>query len=259
MRHLLLIISRPVFWAASLVCLSGASHAALFEDEEARRAILELRTKVEQNARSDQAALGDLRNDAGQSRRSLLQLNNLIEQLRGELAHLRGQNEQLARDVAELQRRQKDALTAYDERLRQIEPLKVSLDGVDFMAEPAEKKQYEAALALFRQGNFPSAQSALTDFGRRYPQSGYTPWSLFWLANAQYAQKNYREALGHFQTVSVRHAEHPKAAEAMLSAANCQIELKDVRGARKTLEELRSRHPQSEAAGAAAERLKKLK
>ena len=45
----------------------------------------------------------------------------------------------------------------------------------------------------------------------------------------------------------------------MLSIANCQIELKDSPGARKTLEDLVKAYPQSEAAGAARERLVRLK
>jgi TolA-binding protein len=44
-----------------------------------------------------------------------------------------------------------------------------------------------------------------------------------------------------------------------LSIANCQIELKDTRTARKTLEDLVRAYPQSEAAIAAKERLSRLK
>ena len=37
----------------------------------------------------------------------------------------------------------------------------------------------------------------------------------------------------------------------MLAVANCQVELKDVRGARKTLTDLAAAYPQAEAAQAA--------
>ena len=47
--------------------------------------------------------------------------------------------------------------------------------------------------------------------------------------------------------------------EAMLALANSQVELKDTKGARKTLEDLVKQHPQSEAAGAAKERIARLK
>ena len=50
-----------------------------------------------------------------------------------------------------------------------------------------------------------------------------------------------------------------RAPEAVLSIANCQIELKDTRAARKTLEDLIKAYPQSEAAVAGKERLARLK
>ncbi|MCX7234495.1 MAG: tol-pal system protein YbgF, partial [Burkholderiales bacterium] len=50
-----------------------------------------------------------------------------------------------------------------------------------------------------------------------------------------------------------------RAPEAALSVANCQAELKDTRGARKTLDDLIKAYPASEAAGAAKDRLKVLK
>jgi len=41
--------------------------------------------------------------------------------------------------------------------------------------------------------------------------------------------------------------------------ANCQVELKDAKSARKTLEDLVKAYPQAEAASVAKERLAKLK
>jgi tol-pal system protein YbgF len=250
---------KPLAAAFALSLVALTANAGLFEDEDARKAILDLRAKVEQNANTANAASEDLKNEITQLRRSLLDLNTQIEQLRSGVAQLRGQNEQLSRDIAESQRKQKDALAAYEERLRVLEPVKVSLDGLDFVVEPAEKKQYEAALSSFRQGDFPVSQAAWTEFLRRYPQSGYTPAALIWLANSMYAQRSYKEALVQFQTLAKNYPDHPKAAEALLSAANCQIELKDSRGARKSLEEIRAKYPKSEAAQAATERLKKTR
>jgi tol-pal system protein YbgF len=161
--------------------------------------------------------------------------------------------------VAEIQRRQKDISQGVDDRLRQFEPNKVAVDGREFMAEPAEKRDFEAALAVFRKGDFSAAQTVFLDFFKRYPQSGYGPSALFWLGNAQYATRNYKEAVINFRALIARAPEHLRAPEAVLSIANCQIELKDTRGARKTLEDLIKAYPQSEAALAARERLARLK
>jgi tol-pal system protein YbgF len=242
--------------------LLPTGHAAIFEDGEARRAILEMRQRVDGMQLSQQRAAEEVRRlseENAQLRRSLLDLQGQIDTLRTEQSTLRGQNEQLLRDAADLQRRQKDIAQGVDERLRQFEPVKVTLDGQEFQADPAEKKDFEAALAVFRSGKFPEAGAAFAAFVRQYPRSGFVPSARFWLGNAQYATRDYKEAIGNFKLMLSDAPAHARAPEAALSIANCQIELKDTRTARKTLEDLVRAYPQSEAAVAAKERLSRLK
>ena len=248
--------------AAMLAASLSSAHAAIFEDGEARRAILEMRQRVDGLQLSQQRSAEEVRKlgeENAQLRRSLLDLQTQIETLRAEQAKLNGQNEQLLRDVGELQRRQKDIAQGVDERLRQFEPIKVTVDGREFQADPAEKRDFEAALAVFRSGKFPDASAAFAAFVRQYPRSGYVPSARFWLGNAQYATREYKEAIGNFKQMLTEAPTHARAPEAALSIANCQIELKDTRTARKTLEDLLRAYPQSEAAVAAKERLSRLK
>ncbi len=261
----------------ALVLSSNLGHAGLFDDEEARKAILDLRQKTDTNKQASDAAIANMTanmtanaaaNAAEQRkaledsnaalRRSLLDLQNQIEGLRGEVAKQRGLDEQLAKDVADLQRKQKDMAQAVDDRVRKFEPTKVSVDGREFNAEPNEKRDYDAAFAVFRKPDFAAAQPAFIDFLRRYPQSGYNPSALFWLGNSQYATRNYNEAITNFRSMIGQAPDHPKSSEAALSIANCQIELKAIPAARKTLEDLMKVYPQSEAAVAAKDRLAKL-
>lgn len=266
------VISFPRVLRASMVAalaaltLSSPAAAGLFDDEEARKAILDLRQKVEANrvaAESANQRLGEELRRASdenvQTRRSMLDLQNQIETLRSELASSRGQQEQLAKQLSEAQQRQKDLAVAVEDRLRKFEPTKVSVDGQEFAADPNEKRDFEAALATFRKGEFAPAQAAFNDFVKRYPQSGYVPSALFWLGNAQYATRDYTGAIANFRALLTRAPDHVRAPEAVLSIANCQIELKDTRSARKTLEDLMKAYPQSEAAGAARERLSRLR
>jgi tol-pal system protein YbgF len=259
-------LSPPVLigLAASLVVMT--SHAGLFDDDEARKAILDLRQKVDVNKQSADAAamrqadeVKELKELNATLRRSLLDIQNQIEALRSDVAKTRGQEEQLSRDVAELQRRQKDIAQGVDDRMRKFEPSKVSVDGREFTADPAEKTAFDAGFALFRKPDFSSAQAAFSDFVRRYPQSGYIPSALFWLGNSQYANKDYTGAVNNFRNMIAQAPDHPKASEAALSIANCQVELKDTRAARKTLDDLVKVYPQSEAAVAAKERLSRMK
>lgn len=248
-----------IFCAAVVCTLAFNASAALFEDDDARRAILDLRQKVEASQLRTVEELKRGSEENAQLRRSLLDLSNQIDALRNEMAVLRGQNEQLTRGMADVQRSQKDAAQGVEERLRKVEPGKVSLDGREFEAEPAEKQEFEAALVNLRKGDFAAAQAAYTVFLKRYPQSGYKSSSLFWLANAQYALRDYKAAAGNFRVLAASDPQHPRAPEALLSMANCQIELKDTKAARKTLEDIVTAYPQSEAASAAKERLVKLR
>lgn len=236
---------------------------ALFDDDEARKAILDLRQKFDAYRQDTDAKLGRLiseSRDAGTaSQRSMLELSNQNEQLRAEIARLRGQNEQLARDVAELQRQQKDAQAGVDARLRQVEPAKVSLDGAEFTAAPEEKRDYDAAMELLRKSDFAGASSAYAGFLRRFPGSGYTPSALYWLGNAQYASRAYKEAIESHRRLVAQYPTHQRTPEAMLAMANSQIELKDGKGAQRTLETLVRSYPQSEAAAAGRERLAKIR
>ena len=245
----------------------SVAQAGLFDDDEARKAILDLRQRIEASRVESEQRLNTrlaeegrkTTEDSAQVRRSLIELQNQIETLRAELANQRGLNERLAREVSELQRMQKDADQGMEERLRKLEPVKVTVDGRDFMADPAEKREYDEALAVFRKGDFASAQTAFVGFLQRFPRGGHAPSALFWLGNAQYATRDYKEAIVNFREVISLAPDHLRAPEAALSLANCQIELKDVKSARKTLGDLIKAYPQSEAAATAKERLSRLK
>lgn len=241
------------------------AQAALFEDDGARKAILDLRQRVESlRAELDQNSLTIQANKSESTALTsgMLELNRQLELLRVELATLRGANEQLAKNLSDLQQIRKDDTQfrqSLEARLTLLEPTKVSVDGAEFLVEPAEKRSFEAALAIFRRGDFAAAQNEFVGFLNRFPSSGYVLPALFWLGNAQYATRNYKEAITNFRALIARNPEHLRAPESVLSIANCQLELKDTKGARKTLADLMKAYPQSEAAVAAKERLTSMK
>jgi tol-pal system protein YbgF len=262
--------------AAGALAAPLGAHASLFSDDEARLAIRDLRQRVEilrqqsETLRQQTEAqrlliekqaeeLKRALDEGALARRGALDLQTQLDALRAEVARLRGQDEQLARELSELQRRQKDIAQGVEERLRRFDPVKVTLDGREFMAEPAEQREYDAALALFRKGEFQSAQAAFAELLRRYPESGYANAALFWQANAQYGVRDYRGAIVNFRALLARSPEDARAPEAALAIANCQIELKDTAAARKTLGDLIKAYPQTEAAAAARERLARLR
>ncbi|MBI5257949.1 MAG: tol-pal system protein YbgF [Burkholderiales bacterium] len=252
--------------AGWLACLAGGAQAALFEDDEARKAILDLRARL---AASDEAnknritefgsTQAQLVEQLQQLRRSLVELNTQLEAQRAETARLRGVTEQLQRELAEVQRRQKDGAQGLEDRLKRLEPQQVSVDGKEFMVDPDERRAYEDAMAVMRNGEFDKAAAVLQSFVRRYPASGYLDSARFWLGNALYGKRDYKDAIAVFRTMVAAAPEHPRAPEALLAVANCQVEMKDVKGARRTLDELLKAYPKSEAAAAGRDRLAALK
>lgn len=239
------ILSAALVAAFSLASLSA--HAALFGDDEARRAILEVRTKVDnlQQSKADSSAV--------------LDLSNQNEQLRQEIARLNGQIEVLTNELSNAQQRQKDFYTDLDNRLRKLEPQSVSVDGQEALVGQSEQKDYDAALALFKSGDYKKSGAAFSDFIQRYPQSAYAPSAQYWIGNAAYAQRDYRNAISAQQTLLKNYPDNPKAADAMLNIASSYMELKDRAAVKKTLQSLVSKYPNTPAAQTAKERLALLK
>ncbi len=256
----------PTLVCAAMMVFSVSAKAGLFDDDEARRAILDIRnrlTQIETESRAKTSTLTEsnaqLLEQIQQVRRSLVDLNTQNESLRAEVARLSGLNEQLSRDVAEVQRKQKDISQGVDDRMRRFEPQTVLIDGQEFVAEPEEKKSYDEAMALLRSGDFDKASLALDTFTRKYPKSGYFDSASFWLGNAQYGRRQYAQSIATFRAFITRSPNHQRAPEAMLAMANSQIEVKDRTGARRTLGDLVKNYPASEAAQAGRERLAALK
>lgn len=251
---------------AALLAATFSAQAGLFDDEEARKAIVELRSRVAALDEENKGRIAEVAETKAQIleqlsllRRSLLELNNQLEGVRGEIAKVRGDNEQILRDVADLQKRQTEVSQALDDRLRALEPVKVSLDGADFVADAAEKKDYDDAIATIRTGDFEQSTAALNAFLKRYPDSGYRQSVNFWLGNALYGKRDYKEAVNAFRSFVASAPQHPRAPEALLALANSQAEMKDPRSAKRTLEDLVKKYPDTEAAQAGKERLASIK
>jgi tol-pal system protein YbgF len=239
---------------AAFSCAPLQAHAGLFDDDEARKAILDIRNRIDAVQRDLSTRL-----DSKADKASALDLVTQNEELRQEIARLRGQIEVLTNELANSQQRQKDFYVDLDNRLRKMEPQKMTVDGKEASVEPAEQKAYDAALALFKAGDYRSAGASFFDFLRRYPQSSYAASAQYWLGNTYYAQRDYRNAITAQQAVVKNYPDSPKAPDALLNIASCYTELKDRSSARRALETLVAQYGDSSAAQTAKERLTALK
>jgi DNA repair exonuclease SbcCD ATPase subunit len=133
-----------------LIFMMLATSAQAFSDDDARKAILELRQRLS----TVQSELG-ARLDTAQ--RNQLEMANQNDSLRQEIARLRGQVESLTNEVATLQKRNRDLYTDLDARIKKFEPSSMTVDGRSATVERSEQAAYDAALAQFHGGDFRGA------------------------------------------------------------------------------------------------------
>ncbi len=221
-------------------------HAGFFEDDEARRSILDLRARVKdlENSKLDKS--------------SGVNLANQDDVLREEIARLRGQIEVLTNQVRTMEERQKDFYLDLDTRLKKLEPRETTGNAKESTADNNENAAYAAAEDKFKAADYKGAVSAYNSFLKQYPQSNLIASAQYQLGNSYYLQGDYKNALKQQSAVVKRYPKNQVAPDAMLNMASCQIGLNDIAGAKKTLSELAKKYPKSGAAKKAKERLAQL-
>ncbi|MBU6188291.1 MAG: tol-pal system protein YbgF, partial [Betaproteobacteria bacterium] len=248
-----------VVFAATLL-LPGTSQA-IFEDDQARKAILAERARIDKLTADFGARLSDLTTRLERleaTARGQLALQSQIQTLQQEIAKLRGMLEEQTNELSTTQRALRDKSDEFETRMRRFEPVAVEIDGRSQRVDPAERRSFEAALAAFGAKDFRAAQTAFQVFLLNHPTSPYVPSALYWLGSSQFALKDYKGAADTLNTVAQRHADSPRAPEAMLNLAYTQIELNDRRAARRTLETLIEKYPEAQVAATARERMQTL-
>ncbi|MBI5889540.1 MAG: tol-pal system protein YbgF [Nitrosomonadales bacterium] len=249
------------FWLLICLCVAS-SHAAagLFADNDARKQVQQLEARV---VKLEQALVAA---DADKEKyiRSILDLQIQMEGLSTDLRKLRGQNEELAHNLAEAEKRQKDFYIDLDTRVRRLEAgdsaASDRADARSGSANPAnESRAFEAAYAFYKSENYANAATAFRDFLKSYPQSAHEPNVLYWMGNSNFLLKDCKSSVSNYQSLIEKYQDHPRAPEAMLNIADCQLTLKSNAAARKTLKQLISQFPGSDASEKAKKRLAAIK
>jgi tol-pal system protein YbgF len=221
-------LSRAFCLSATLICLSASNNAwALFADDEARKAILDLRKSLATTQ---------------------LELQGEIEKLKAENAELRGKIESLEKQGEDISTSQKTYYQDLDTRLGNFEPRSVTIEGVSGIVQPGEKKAYEDALKAFQAGNLKKAEDGFAAFAAKYPKSPYLPLVLYWSGNSKYANKDYVGAISQLQSLIKRYPNHPRIPVAMITLGNSQLESGNKAAAKKTFGEIIAKYPDTEAA-----------
>ena len=253
----------PLLAAAAFAGVLAAfpAHAGLFDDDEARSRVEQLRGEVAEQAKKLQSLQSGIDTAVG----AQLDLSNQIQALQTEIAKLRGQIEVQGYDIETAKKRQTDFYADLDARLRKLEAAaKAAAPAPGPAAAPpadpaAETRDYEAALTLLKAAKYKEALAAFQDFIKNHGASTLAPNAHYWAASADYQLRDYAKAAEMFAKVAAGWPKDAKAPDALLGQANSQLEAGDAKGARKTLNALVAQYPDSSAAKTARQRLKKKK
>jgi tol-pal system protein YbgF len=121
-----------------------------------------------------------------------------------------------------------------------------------------QRKAYDRALELLKEGRYDDAAGAFQKFVAQYPDSSYADNAQYWLGEVYYVTRQFQPALTEFNKVLSAYPGSAKIADARLKMGYIQYELKDWGKARELLSDVVSTYPGSTSARLAQERLDRM-
>ncbi len=225
--------------------------------------------------------------------RRMVDLLERLDRMEREVRQLRGDLEVQAHDLKEIKQRQRELYLDVDRRLRALEvggarsgvggspapapaPNQGSAPPPSVMPSqgqaqtpppqpsaalpsPQERSAYEQAFNLLKDGRYPQAISAFDSFLQAYPHSQYAGNAQYWLGEAHYVSRNFKQAAVSFGKVVSNYPDSPKVPDAMLKLGYTEYELDQWQQARATLQNVTKRYPNSTAAQLAQTRLQRMR
>jgi len=106
-----------------------------------------------------------------------------------------------------------------------------------------ERQAYQMAFNQLRELRYQQASKAFRQFIEEFPHGRYAHIAQYWLGEASYAQRDFKQAIIDYQKLIKNYASSPKIAEAMLKIGYSRFELKQYAKAEKGLQQLLQAHP----------------
>jgi tol-pal system protein YbgF len=288
-------VIRATLAGVVLALVAHAAHAALFDDDEARRRVEATNIRLSQLERRVEERLAALEQQVkGQG---LADIANQLQLLQADVAKLRGQVEVVTYELEQSQKRQRDLYVDLDTRMRKLESAATERSAPPTPGAPAEpgtpgarpsepaapppaataapppgpvaalpparnpadgvaeQRAYDAALDHFKRGDYAGAINAFNGFLKSYPRSPLASSAQYWLGNAQYARRDFRGSIATQRQLLKDYPDSGKAPDALLNIASAQADMGDSAAARRTLEQLIRDYPKTDAATRAKQRL----
>ncbi|MDY6981134.1 MAG: tol-pal system protein YbgF [Pseudomonadota bacterium] len=131
--------------------------------------------------------------------------------------------------------------------------------AVPMSVKKSEQEAYQEAFNLLRELEYDKAIDAFDAFLQNYPDGRYAHIARYWLGEANYARRNFKQAIVHYQNLIDRYPDSPKVAEAMLKIGYSHNQLEAYKAARDVLEKLIASHPGTTEASQARNLLQKIR
>jgi tol-pal system protein YbgF len=222
--------------------------------------------------------------------RSLVDMHEQVTALQREVQQLRGDIEVQTHTLESLQKRQRDLYLDIDRRLHRMEAggietqsglagTAAGASGVVSGTAPAgvagaktaeppkavaalnpaeQRKAYDEALELLKEGRYADASAAFQSFLTTYPGSSYADNAQYWLGEVYYVTRKFKQALAEFDKVLKKYPESTKTADARLKMGYIYYEQSNWAEARTTLGQVVKDSPGSTSARLAQERIDRM-
>ena len=122
-----------------------------------------------------------------------------------------------------------------------------------------EQAAYEKAFSFLKQSHYDHAIEAFQEYLTKYPEGELADNAQYWLAEAFYVSQRYQTAVVEYQKLLSGYPASLKYPDALLKIGYSQYELGDQQQARKTLEQVMRKFPDSTVARLAAKRLNEFR
>lgn len=279
-----------LFFCTTLTALNPA-HAALFDDKEARKKILDLESTVQMQNQNTQKNLDELKKnqqalEAIVKGQGLADMLNQLEAMNQEIARLKGELEVANHTIESLQQRQKDLYADTDTRVRKLEAALIEVSQAESKTEEKttasvteenagstgsvetgkaatvatqntqELQALEAANTLSKEAKHKEAFTAYDKFIKDFPTSAFVADATYGLGFSQYSLKNYKSAIATQQKMIDGYPNSNKVPEALMNMGNSQVQLGLVTAAKKSYKTLIEKFPGHALVPIAQKRLK---
>ncbi len=201
-----------------------------------------------------------------------------------ELGKLRGLIEQLRYDFDQSQRRQQEAITSFDARIKGLEAQAIgTADGsigatsdpaavlpagagaVPVPAAPAlssaadEEALYLKSFDQLKAGKYDEAIAGFKAMLAKYPQGNYSDNAWYWTGESHYIKKDYPSALASYRALLEKFPASPKVPDALLKTGIILQDQKKADQAKAAYNRVLKEFPNSSAATQARTRLGQLR